>query len=176
CGLGSVKANIGHATMAAGVASLLKVILALEHRQLPPLANFTSANPTVDFVDAPFRVLTEATEWAPAGGGRRLAGVSSFGFSGTNCHVVVAEAPDLPARPPTGGPVVVPISARTEDRLRQCIVNLVEHFEAHRDTDVVDIAYTLAVGRTHFRERAAVVATDRDDLVRKLRALLTGDE
>ena len=93
CALGSVKANIGHTTMAAGIAGLLKTLLALRARQLPPSPYFSTANPKIDLADSPFRVVTEIADWEPGPSGRRTATVSGFGFSGTNCHVVVSEAP-----------------------------------------------------------------------------------
>ncbi|HRC59076.1 MAG TPA: polyketide synthase, partial [Kofleriaceae bacterium] len=109
--LGSVKGNIGHTTMTAGIAGLLKVLLCLEHEQLPPTAGFTTANPKVDFATSPFSMTDRLRSWPSSGA--RLAAVSSFGFSGTNCHLVVKESP-MPRARHTAGPELIPISARSE--------------------------------------------------------------
>ncbi|WP_434739716.1 SDR family NAD(P)-dependent oxidoreductase [Micromonospora sp. SH-82] len=160
CAIGSVKANIGHTTMAAGIAGLLKVLLCLRHRQLPP-------TPVTDPIDGP-PVVRTLTPWV---GERLVAGVSSFGFSGTNCHLVVAEAPvraPLPAPQPATGHVVVPVSARTAAALTEQVDRLARHLDSTA-VDVRDVAATLTRGRTHHPVRAAFVAADRDDLVRRLR-------
>ena len=93
CAIGSVKANIGHTAMASGIASLIKVLLALKHRQIPPLLHFRTANEHIDFNDSPFYINTELIDWRVGPETPRRAAVSSFGFSGTNCHMVIEEAP-----------------------------------------------------------------------------------
>ncbi len=95
CSIGSVKTNIGHATMAAGVISLIKVLLSMKHKEIPPLLNYEKANEHIHFEDSPFYVNTELAQWKTEEGRKRMAAISAFGFSGTNCHVVVEEAPDL---------------------------------------------------------------------------------
>ncbi|XVV00821.1 alpha/beta fold hydrolase [Actinosynnema sp. CA-248983] len=159
CLLGSVKANIGHTTMSAGIAGLLKVLLALRHRQLPP-------TPGVRNPIAGLPVVRELTPWRAA---HLAAGISSFGFSGTNCHLVVGEAP-TPARTDAvrTGRVVVPVSARTRAALGTQLDRLATHLET-ADVDLHDVARTLALGRAHLPARAAFVAEDVADLVRQLR-------
>ncbi|MEU8367268.1 SDR family NAD(P)-dependent oxidoreductase [Micromonospora tulbaghiae] len=156
CRIGSVKANIGHTTMAAGVAGLIKVLLSLRHRQLPPTPHATEPIPGLP-------VVRELTGWHDD---RLVAGVSSFGFSGTNCHLVVAEAP-APSASTGTGPVVVPVSARTASALRDLTDRLAERLRTE-PADVQDVAVTLARGRAHLAVRAAFVASDTADLVRQL--------
>ncbi|MFI9594971.1 SDR family NAD(P)-dependent oxidoreductase [Nonomuraea sp. NPDC052265] len=170
CRIGSLKANVGHTTMAAGIGGLLKTLLALRHRQLPPSPGFTRANPKIDFADGALEVVTELSPWTAGGSRKRVAAVSSFGFSGTNCHVVVAEAPSR--EPRTGGreDVVVPLSASDEQTLARLRTGLAAHLDAHPDLDVRDVARTLAVGRPHLAgARCAYVAGDLADLRGQLR-------
>ncbi|WP_308258573.1 SDR family NAD(P)-dependent oxidoreductase [Saccharothrix obliqua] len=156
CALGSVKANIGHTTMSAGIAGLLKVLLALRHRQLPPTPNVRNPIPGLP-------VVRELTPWV---GDRLAAGVSSFGFSGTNCHVVVGEAPVREAGNAVGA-AVVPVSARTATALRAQVDRLATHLKT-ADVALHDVATTLSSGRAHLAARAAFVAEDLADLVRQL--------
>ncbi|MEU5397680.1 SDR family NAD(P)-dependent oxidoreductase [Streptomyces sp. NPDC005963] len=169
CAIGSVKGNIGHTTMAAGVASFLKVLLALKHRELPPTAGFSAPNPRLDLDASPFHVVTEAAPWPVGPDGSRIATVSSFGVSGTNCHLVVSEAPDRP-RHIDARAFVVPVSARTPEDLNT-------HLDALADAvgtgerQLADVAYTLCAGRRHHQVRTAVVAHSVDDLAARLRAV-----
>ncbi|HEU5109110.1 MAG TPA: beta-ketoacyl synthase N-terminal-like domain-containing protein, partial [Micromonosporaceae bacterium] len=177
CGLGSVKANIGHTTMAAGIAGLLVALLALRHRKLPPAPRFTTANPKINLDAGPFRIVTELTDFPTGPGGRRTAAVSSFGFSGTNCHVVVSEAVGGGAAPAPrrAEPVLVPVSARTPAALVRSLTALADRLAAEPGTDLDDLAYTLSVGRRHLPERVAVVAADTAELERELRRLAGQD-
>ncbi|MEO3808343.1 SDR family NAD(P)-dependent oxidoreductase [Sphaerisporangium sp. B11E5] len=170
-GLGSLKANVGHTTTAAGIGGLLKVLLALGHRRLPPSPGYTTANPKIDMDRFPLKVVTELSDWRPGPSGRRTAAVSSFGFSGTNCHVVVSEPDDTPPRREAApAEVVVPVSATTEQALDRRLRDLAAHLAAHPDLDVRDVAYTLAVGRPHLPVRTAVTARDVAGLVAALSA------
>ncbi|MGM1062425.1 SDR family NAD(P)-dependent oxidoreductase [Saccharothrix sp. Mg75] len=168
--LGSVKSNIGHAQAAAGVAGLIKAVLALRHGTLPRTLHVDAPTPEVDWSSGAVELLTGAREWARDGRPRRAA-VSSFGVSGTNAHVIVEEFPE-PARPatPAGGPAAWPLSARTADALRARAADLRAHVDGHPDLAPADIAFTLAAGRAAFDHRAVVVG-DRDDLLRGLAAL-----
>ena len=163
CGLGSVKTNIGHADAAAGVASLIKTVMALKHRQLPPSLNFKRPNPQIDFSSGPFYVNDRLREWRPEGGVRR-AGVSSFAMGGTNAHVVVEEAPPPPPPSPARPLQLAVLSARTETALEAATDRLAAHLRRHVALDAADVAYTLQVGRRAFRHRRAVVAGDAADL------------
>ncbi|WP_319303171.1 SDR family NAD(P)-dependent oxidoreductase, partial [Streptomyces scabiei] len=169
--LGSVKANIGHTTMAAGVAGLLKILLALRHRRLPPTPHFTESNPEIDLSRGPFRVLAHTDAWRPGPTGARIAALSSFGFSGTNAHAVIAEAPPRKSAPDgTGRARLVPVSARDQDALERVVARLADALDTEDAPALADVALTLGVGRTHFPLRAAFVVRDRAELVRALRA------
>ncbi len=156
CALGSVKPNIGHLDAAAGVSSLIKTVLALEHGQLPPTINFERPNPKIDFENSPFFVNTTLTPW-PANGVPRRAGVSSFGFGGTNAHVIVEEAPRASASEAGRTQQLLVVSAKTETALDSAVTGLAEDLRRRPGTPLADVAYTLQVGRRPFAYRRAVV-------------------
>jgi acyl transferase domain-containing protein/SAM-dependent methyltransferase len=170
CAIGSVKANIGHALPAAGVAGLITAIVALEQRRIPPAPGFRAANPLIRFDDGPFYVSTQPQEWQPRPDAPRRAAVSSFGFSGTNAHVVVDEAPSTtPPAAPTRPHYLVALSARTPDALRARIDDLADWLrDAPPAANLRDVSYTLNACRTHFDHRAAFVARDLADLASQL--------
>jgi acyl transferase domain-containing protein len=168
--LGSVKTNIGHLDPAAGVASLAKVVLALEHKRVPPSLHFERPNPAIDFDAGPFYVNTEAEVWEPLPGVPRRAGINSFGVGGANGHLILQEAPPS-ASIPGVRPAVVPLSARSGEALDQMAAALARAVE-QSEVEPADVAYTHAFGRTPLPVRAAVVARSRADLVRGLRGSL----
>ena len=169
CAIGSLKTNIGHLDAAAGVAGLIKVVLALEHRMLPPSLNFSEANPEIDFASSPFYVQRTLSEWQPANG-QRIAGVSSFGIGGTNAHVIIEEAP------PTGSPdllprwQLLPISAKTASALDSATTHLGEFLAGHRDYNLADVAWTLQQGRKPFAYRRVMAANGVDDAIKLLQS------
>ncbi|WP_276750643.1 type I polyketide synthase [Chlorogloeopsis fritschii] len=169
CAIGTVKSNIGHLEPAAGIAGLLKVILALKHQQLPPILHFHSPNPHIIFEDSPFFVNDKLRQWTP-GVDKRLAGVSSFGFGGANAHVVVQEAPTLQVeRPLQDRPAhVFTLSAHSPEALQQLVQRYLEYLDQEDDTDIRDICFTVNTGRTHFQHRLAVVVRFKDQLADKL--------
>ncbi|MEM9491976.1 MAG: type I polyketide synthase, partial [Myxococcota bacterium] len=162
CALGAVKSNIGHLDTAAGVAGLIKTVLALKHEQIPPSLHFESPNPEIDFANSPFRVNSELSSW-PRGDQPRRAGVSSFGLGGTNAHVVVEEAPALPPSGDSRSYQLLLLSAHTETALEAMTSRLVAHLAKESDMpdSLADIAYTLHVGRERFSHRRMVVARNR---------------
>ncbi|HZN76756.1 MAG TPA: SDR family oxidoreductase [Micromonosporaceae bacterium] len=166
CAIGSVKTNIGHTHAAAGVAGLIKTVLALRHGQIPPSLGYTEANPAIDFAATPFYVNTELTEWSTNNGPRR-AGVSSFGMGGTGAHVVLQEAPAVPSRP-SSGCRVVPLSARDPEALEEATDRLATHLAEHEDLDLGDVAHTLRQGRRSFGHRRVVVANDAAEAAKAL--------
>jgi acyl transferase domain-containing protein/acyl carrier protein len=175
--LGAVKTNIGHLDSAAGVVGLIKAVLALEHRQIPPTLHFDRPSPEVDF--GPFRVADRLTDW-PAEDHPRRAGVSSFGIGGTNAHVVLEEAPVPLARPvPIGDRAedaeLLLLSAATPAALEAVTADLVKHLESHPDLDLADVAFTLQTGRRLLAARRAVVARGRTDAAAALAAGNAGD-
>ncbi|HET9339733.1 MAG TPA: SDR family oxidoreductase [Casimicrobiaceae bacterium] len=157
CSLGSVKGNVGHLRCAAGVASFIKACLALEHRTLPPLANFARPNPRIDFPRSPFFVHAEARPWRDAATPRRAA-VSSFGFGGANAHVVLEEHVPAAAQRSSRRTHFLPVSARNGAALARGIEGVVAHLDAHPELDAADVAHTLQSGRRAFDQRALFVA------------------
>lgn len=167
CAIGSVKSNIGHLGAAAGVASLIKTVLALRHKMLPPSLHFTEPNPKIDFTGSPFFVNSELTEWK-SGPSPRRAGVSSFGLGGTNAHVVLEEAP-LP-RPSSSSREwqLLLLSAKTDSALEAATVNLYGHFKENPGLNLADAAFTLQVGRRAFNRRRMLVCRNIGDAIQAL--------
>ncbi len=160
CALGSVKSNMGHLDAAAGIAGLLKTVLALKQRRIPPSLHFEEANPNIDFAASPFYVNTTLRDWA-ANGTPRRAGVSSFGIGGTNAHVVLEEAPTRPVARSRRPSHLLLLSARTASALESATDALADHLRAHPALDLGDVAYTLQNGRKPLGERRiAVVGGD----------------
>src|SRR5207253_1636895 len=139
CPLGSVKTNIGHLDAAAGVAGLIKAVLALKHKQLPPSLDFETPNPRIDFANSPFYVNTRLVDW-PRGATPRRAGVSSFGLGGTNAHAVLEEAPPVEAAGASRSWQVLTLSARTGAALEQMTANLASHLRRSPDLSPADAA------------------------------------
>lgn len=173
CPIGSVKTNIGHMSVAAGTASLMKTVLALEHEQIPPSLHFETPNPQIDFESSPFYVNTELAPWKRNGAPRR-AGVSAFGMGGTNAHVVVEEAPPLPATDPGRPWQQLVLAARTPTALDKATENLAAHLEKHPEIALADAAYTLKLGRKLLPHRRVVLCRDRDEAIANLRELPAG--
>ena len=170
CAIASLKTNIGHLDAAAGVAGLIKAVLALRHGEIPPSLHFTSPNPNIDFAESPFFVNAELRAWGPNGGPRR-AGVSSFGIGGTNAHVVLEEAPAARPSASTKPAHLLTLSAKTATALEQATRNLAEFLERHPEESVADVAYTLQVGRREFGHRRALVASSVEEAAAALRGL-----
>ena len=165
CALGSVKPNIGHSNIAAGIAGLIKVLLSMRHGQLPPTIHFRRLNPAMPLEATPFFVNDRLREWTVPDGEPRRAGVSSFGIGGTNCHVVVEEWQDTQAEPSGAAPAralpqILPLSAKTPEALEQGRLNLIHYLQTHATLNLADAAYTLQVGREAFGHRLAVCAHD----------------
>ncbi|MCT7658840.1 type I polyketide synthase [Mycobacterium deserti] len=160
--IGSVKTNIGHLEAAAGMAGLIKIILSLEHETLPKHLHFQNPSPHIPWDRLPVRVVDEATAWE-RNGRPRVAGVSSFGFSGTNAHVIVAEAPELDhvgVRAPLADDrraMVLPVSARTPAALVKTADRYRSWLSAHPEAGLADVCLTAGEGRSHFEHRAALV-------------------
>jgi phthiocerol/phenolphthiocerol synthesis type-I polyketide synthase E len=168
CRLGSLKANLGHLDAAAGVAGLIKTVLALEHKEFPPLVNFRSPNPQLGLEQSPFTASAKGSAWSRDDGPRR-AGVSSFGIGGTNAHVVLEEAPSLPSVASRRDQHLLVLSARTEAALEKATANLADYLEGQPDAALSDVAWTLQVGRQAFAHRRTLVAQDSSGAVQALR-------
>jgi len=168
CALGAVKTNIGHLEAAAGIAGLIKVVLSLRHRQIPPNLHFLEPNPHIPFATLPLKVPQQLEPW-PAAEGPALVGVSSFGFGGTNAHVVLEETPLAGASPHVqeeeAGDVarVLPLSARSPEALRD-LARSFREFVAGSSATLHDICYTSAVRRSHHDHRLALAARSKEEV------------
>ncbi|MDE1145034.1 MAG: amino acid adenylation domain-containing protein [Azospirillaceae bacterium] len=171
--LGAVKSNIGHLEAAAGMAGVLKVLLALRHGRIPPNLHFTDPNPLIPWDSAGLAVPTNAVPW-PTGDSARHAGISSFGFSGTNAHVILGEPPVAPvATAPAAGPALLCLSARTPAALRETALRVQAHLAAlPTGTGIHDICATALHHRSAFTHRLAVAGTDARGLAHALDAWL----
>lgn len=176
CGLGSVKTNIGHLEAAAGIAGVIKVLLAMKHQRLPPILNFEELNSQISLKNSPFYLVTEPKYWAaPPNNEPRRAGVSSFGFGGVVSHILLEEHKDLSSQSAEGGfdkptPLIVLLSAKSEDQISIQAQELVAHIKSNQltDKDLSKIAYTLQIGRRHMKKRWGVVVSSMDSLIKSL--------
>ncbi len=157
CAIGSVKTNVGHLEVAAGVCGLIKMALSLRHKLIPPSLHFEAPNPRIDFANSPFYVNRKLAEWK-AGPTPRRAGVSSFGVGGTNAHVVLEEAPDPGPATHSRSSQLLLLSAKSEAALDRAAANLTGYMKANPETNLADAAWTLQTGRQAFPHRRAVVA------------------
>lgn len=171
CAIGAVKSNIGHLDAAAGVAGLIKTVLALKHREIPPSLNFETENPRIDFANSPFYVNAELSEWKTKNGDPRRAGVSSFGIGGTNAHVVIEEAPEPVASESPRNWHLLPLAARTSSALDTATINLHAYLKDNPQLNLADVAHTLQVGRKKLNHRRVIVCRDMEDAVRALDTL-----
>jgi acyl transferase domain-containing protein len=157
CAIGSLKSNVGHLASAAGVAGLIKAVLALKNEMIPPSLHFTKPNPQISFASSPFFVNTQLREWKSRGGQPRRAGVSSFGVGGTNAHAVLEESPRRERSGPSRPYQLLVLSAKTAAALEAATDNLANHLERNSGQDLADVAYTLQVGRKEYRHRRTLV-------------------
>lgn len=167
CAIGAVKSNVGHLNSASGIAGLIKTILALKHKKIPPSLHFEQPNPEIDFDNSPFYVNTQLREWQTNGIPCR-AGVSSFGFGGTNAHAVLEEAPSQSVSSTAQSWQLLVVSAKTSTALHQAIENLAQYLQQHPHLNLADVAYTLQVGRQPFEYRRAVLARSASEAVQHL--------
>ncbi|NLC70194.1 MAG: alpha/beta fold hydrolase, partial [Desulfuromonadaceae bacterium] len=169
CAIGSVKTNIGHLDAASGIAGLIKTIKALEYGQIPPLLHFTAPNPAIDFANSPFFAAERLIPWKKGRTPRR-AGVSSFGIGGTNAHVILEEAPLLDSGPSHRPHRLLLLSAQGESALDRMAHNLAAWLERYPETDLDNLAFTLAVGRKKFGVRRALACRDLQETINLLRS------
>lgn len=170
CAIGSLKSNLGHLDAAAGVGSLIKTVLSLQHKQIPPSLHFETPNPKIDFANSPFFVNAKLASWDAKDRPRR-AGVSSFGIGGTNVHVVVEEAPSpKPTTAASRASQLLVLSAKTATALESETANLLRYFKEHPQAEIADVAYTLQNGRRVFSHRRTLVARSVNDAVAALEA------
>jgi acyl transferase domain-containing protein/acyl carrier protein len=170
--IGSVKTNIGHLEAAAGVAGLIKVVLSLQHQQIPPHLHFQQPNPHINWDELPVKVPTQTVPWQTINN-TRIAGVSSFGFSGTNAHVILEQAlPPEPLPPQIDRPLhLLTLSAKSQSAVQQLLARYQHHLAKHPEQNLPDICFTANTGREHFSERIGVVASSTAELAQKLATL-----
>ncbi len=177
--IGSVKTNIGHGEAAAGMSGLLKVLLAIQHQYIPPHLHFRHPNQHVKFDQFPIRIPVTGNSWEPPPGQPRLAGINSFGFSGTNAHLVLQEAGSFqPLETPstTGLAHLLTLSAKSPQALHDLVRTYVTHFATHPDLSLSNVCFTTNTGRSHFEYRLALVADSLPQARQELETFLTHPE
>ncbi|MDF2882505.1 MAG: beta-ketoacyl synthase family proteinphosphopantetheine-containing protein [Clostridiaceae bacterium] len=171
CGIGSVKTNMGHLVAASGVAALIKVVSSLKDKKLPPTINFSAPNDHINFVESPLYVSDMLKDWESKEFPRR-AGVSAFGFSGTNCHIVLEEAPTTTIEDEVikkeSKPQVIAISARCVESLRELIDKYSKFLNTRDELRLDDICYTANTGRSHLDYRLILIVDNLEDLKDKI--------
>jgi len=167
CAVGSVKTNFGHLDHAAGVAGLIKTVLSLKHKLLPPSLHFERPNPAIDFASSPFYVNATLRDWKARRLPRRAA-VSAFGIGGTNAHVVLEEAPRRESLASSRPIHLLVLSARTATALEKATSLLVEHLRLYPQLNIADVAYTSQVGRKAFSRRRILVCRSTEDAINAL--------
>ena len=186
--IGSVKTNIGHLEAASGIAGLIKVVLSLQHGEIPPHLHFNAPNPHLNWDELPIKVPTECNPWTE---GERIAGVSSFGLSGTNVHVILSDAavqePNAPSAAASFEPPAeegsfesslhfLTLSAKTEEALQALVRRYLEYFVSHPAIDFADVCFTSNMGRSHFSHRLAIHASSINEASEKLLLYLNQPE
>lgn len=164
CAIGSVKTNIGHLDAAAGAAGLIKTVLCLRNKTIPPSVNFNRPNPKINFKESPFFVNQSLTAWS--NGAKPLrAGVSAFGIGGTNAHVILEEAPVFNSDPVNDKPLLFVLSAKSKKVLENMTANLAEFLGKHININLADVAYTLQSGRKEFEYRRFFIASSVEEVL-----------
>jgi polyketide synthase PksM len=176
CALGSIKTNIGHAATAAGIAGITRILLALRHNVIPASRNFSRHNPNIDLPNSPFYINAASRAWLPSASVRRCAAVSSFGFSGTNAHLVIEEAPHTHGRVSPHKPYLVVLSAATPSQQVALVDKMILHLEDAVRSDCGNLSFTLMTGRRHMPCRLACVAADNQSLRRALHLWRAGEK
>ena len=171
CAIGSQKPNFGHTIMAAGIAGVFKILMALKYRMIPPTISLKEVNEHINFNDSPFYVNTTLQAWKSNDGGPLRAGVSAFGFSGTNCHLIIEEPPvqKSKANNQINPYYFFPFSAKTETALNKKIADMGKWIEKEAENySIEDMSYTLLTGRSHFSVRCVLIAKNMDELKNKI--------
>nr|WP_243146695.1 SDR family NAD(P)-dependent oxidoreductase [Scytonema sp. UIC 10036] len=175
CGVGSVKSSIGHTAAAAGAIGLIKILLCMKHRQLPGLVHFNKLNPLIDFNDTGLYIVEQLQDWEAKPGEPLMAAINSFGHSGTNAHLVVQEAPVQPIADSNKAFHLICLSAKTDEALKLKIKDLSEYLARNEKRGTLGaIAYTLNIGRAHFKKRCAFVVDSIEALQNALKGNLDG--
>ena len=171
CTIGTAKANVGHLDIAAGVTGLIHAAHVVKHGHFPGTLNFKKPTDRFDFANSPFKVTATAARWESNGEPRR-AGVSAFGVGGTNAHVILEEAPAVPAEAPSRAIQLLVLSARSQEALEAATSNLISNLQSHPDRELADVAFTLQTGRRAFDFRRAITASTTEAAVAALQTSL----
>jgi len=164
CAIGSVKTNIGHLDVSAGVAGLIKTVLALKYKEIPPSLHFDRPSPEIKLDSSPFYINSQLKPWPSADRPRR-AGVSSFGLGGTNAHVVLESAPEASSSPSSLNWHLLLLSSKAPSGIKKMCSNLGCFLKEHAKLNIADIAFTLHTGRRRFPNRFMLVCPDRSDAI-----------
>ncbi|MGD6960817.1 beta-ketoacyl synthase N-terminal-like domain-containing protein [Fictibacillus phosphorivorans] len=176
CAIGSVKTNIGHTGATSGISGLVKVIMSLKNKKIPPSLHYQEPNKRFNFKESPFYVNTELKTWNIEKGKKRRAAISSFGHSGTNCHLVIEEAPEpsLEKKEPLYPHYLIVLSSRRESELKRKVEDLLDWLmKEGGNYPLLNISHTLQSGRSHFKNRIALVIKNKEDLINQLRKILS---
>lgn len=176
CGIGSLKPSIGHLISASGTASLMKVILSMKNREIPATINFLEPNPYINFCDSQFYLNDRLRKWDTAGSPIR-AGISSFGFSGTNCHMIIEEAPEMERKvaDSNGRLCVLTLSAKRKEILNDIVKRYLAFLAKEPQANLEDICFTANTGRCHFGYRLAITVVSKNELKEKLELICDSD-
>ncbi|HLP87798.1 MAG TPA: type I polyketide synthase [Nostocaceae cyanobacterium] len=178
CGIGSVKPNIGHLEAASGIAALIKVVLSLQHEEIPPHIHLTQLNPYIELEKTPFFIPTTLQKW-PRNQKTRFAGISTLGFGGTNAHVVLEEAPsNFRLNPPSIQQTkhLITLTAKNNVALRELAQRYIEFLASHPQVCLADVGFTTNTGRTHFSDRLCIITESISQLCQQLKAFIVGEE
>ena len=172
CAIGSIKTNLGHTAAAAGIVGLIKILLSLKHRQIPPSLHYETCNPGINLEESPFYVNTRLTNWEVSPGQKRCAAINAFGLSGTNAHLVIEEADEIERRHAERPGYLLALSARGPEQLRQQARRIINHVESAPAINLGNLCFTLSVGRKHFEYRLACIPRNNGELINILRSWL----
>jgi len=175
--VGSVKTNFGHLEAAAGISGLIKIVLSLQHQEIPPHLHLKTPNPHIPWHQLPLVIPTSGIPWL-RGNQPRIAGISAFGISGTNVHMILEEAPETVKTEKSLEPDfhLLTLSAKTQKALEELTIDYVNHLQNHPVLELGDICFTANAGRSHFNHRLAVIASNKAELTTKLKNLAAGQE
>ncbi|MEW9698043.1 SDR family oxidoreductase [Paenibacillus sp. SI8] len=164
CGIGSAKTNMGHLVGASGVVGIMKTVLSLQNKKIPASLHFEEPNHHINFVESPLYITDQLKDWQTEDGVPRRAGVSAFGFSGTNCHILLEEAPAIPVTEPTDQPQIFTLSGKSFSVLSELIHKYYVYTQNAKLEDFEHIAYTMNTGRGHYEYRLAIIASSLEEL------------
>lgn len=173
--VGSIKTNLGHLAAAAGISGLIKTVLSIYYSEIPAHLNLQTPNPHINWDSLPINVATQTRPWTVSNSKMKAAGVSSFGASGTNAHVILTEPPQVESSPQNRSPLLVTLSAKDEERLYLLANNFVDYIDQKPDINLTDIAFSSNTGRFHHKQRLALLVSNISSFQEQLRTLINGN-